>query len=243
MLELDKFSLLTMSYTNDGFEELKKDIKINGQKVPVILREGKILDGRHRYKACEQLGIATKQNEIGKVSDDQALDIVTSNAIQKDTNTDAAKTEAYLICKARKCSLKEMPGVFSRLNKNYVEKLSYIEKENPKYLQALLEHKQVRLYNKEYDKVENYGTINGIWKTLRTNKQLENEVMIVETTVDETPTYSVDVKTVFNNTTAEKEYWELYYLGKEEGVNLHPSSSLGKKLVELVKLKHTSNFS
>jgi hypothetical protein len=235
---LDKFALLTMLYTPEGYEELKQDIRANGQLVPVILRKGAILDGRHRNKACEELGIKLKFKDVGNVTDEEALDVVISNAIKKDTNTDAAKTEAYLICKAKGLKNKEMPNLFKRLNKNYVDKISFIEKENPKYLEAVLAHKHVRLYNKEYDKVENYGTINGIWKTLKMNKQLENEVVVVESTVDETPEHKIDLRRLFNNTNAEKEYWELYYLGKEQRVNLHPSSSLGRKIVELIKFKH-----
>ena len=42
--------------TTEQFTALKNDIAANGQKVPVLLYRGKIVDGRHRYKALTQLG-------------------------------------------------------------------------------------------------------------------------------------------------------------------------------------------
>ncbi|GAB5513726.1 ParB/RepB/Spo0J family partition protein [Rhodopirellula baltica] len=40
----------------DQFEDLLNDIKTNGMIEPIVLYGKLIIDGRHRYRACEQLG-------------------------------------------------------------------------------------------------------------------------------------------------------------------------------------------
>lgn len=237
-LPLDPYSTLTMTYTQDGFNELKDDIRRNGQIVPILLRDGKILDGRHRHQACMELGSSIRYRELGDIDDAEALDIVISNSINKATNTDAAKVEAYLMCKAKDIKQKDMPGKFSRLNINYVRKLSFIEKENPEYLKILLKQNMVRLYNKEFEKVEDYGTINGIWRTLKANKRLEAEVVEVTPEPASSQEYETNLEEYFNNPLAESEYWELYDLGKDTGANLHPDTPLGKKIAGLIKCKY-----
>jgi hypothetical protein len=44
----------------DQYNVLKQSIERDGLRNPIILYEGKILDGRHRYRACEELCILPK---------------------------------------------------------------------------------------------------------------------------------------------------------------------------------------
>lgn len=238
-LLLDPLSTLTMTYTKEGFEELLKDIDKNGQLVPIVLRDGKVLDGRHRLKACLQLGLPVRYTSLGDISDDEALDIVISNSINKATGTDASKVEAYLLCKAKGLKQKDMPVLFKRLNTDYTRKMAYIEKEHPEYLMALLRQNSVRLYNRQFDKIEDYGTINGIWRTLKGNKRLEQEVIEVPKSPVEDRCYDTFVESVMVNEAAESKFWKIYELGKNQGIALHPDTPLGQELIELINEKYT----
>ncbi len=233
-LPLDPLSTLTMLYTEDGFEELKKDIKQRGQLVPITLRDGKILDGRHRHRACIELGLGVSYEEVGRISYEEALDFVISRSINKATGTDASKVEAYLLCKAKGTKVKEMPNIFRRLNINYARKLSYIEKEDPRYLQVLLNQNKVRLYNKTFDKIENYGTIHGIWQTIKCNNAAADKIIEVSPVCDDTPSYEIDISSVMVNEVAENAYWELYNLGNDYGMTQHPGSPYGKRVIEML---------
>jgi hypothetical protein len=45
------------------YEDLKRDIQTNGQREAIWLYEGKILDGRNRYRACMDLGLEPRSRD------------------------------------------------------------------------------------------------------------------------------------------------------------------------------------
>ena len=53
---------LVSELSPEEFQSLKQSIKeVNGLYVPIIVnQDGIILDGHHRYKACQELGIEPK---------------------------------------------------------------------------------------------------------------------------------------------------------------------------------------
>lgn len=63
MLELHPLCTLFPPLDDDGLSTLREDIRAHGQQTPIVLLDGKILDGRNRYYACLDLDIEpiTKQ--------------------------------------------------------------------------------------------------------------------------------------------------------------------------------------
>ena len=59
MLKIHKLAEIFPPMIQDEFESLKKSIHCNGQEVPikVLKSTNEIIDGRHRYKACQELNI------------------------------------------------------------------------------------------------------------------------------------------------------------------------------------------
>jgi ParB-like nuclease domain len=51
-----ELALVFPPMTEPEFAALREDIREHGQNEPITLYEGKILDGIHRYRACQQLG-------------------------------------------------------------------------------------------------------------------------------------------------------------------------------------------
>lgn len=43
--------------SDEAFADLVNDIRETGLREPIVLHEGRVLDGRNRYRACTEIGI------------------------------------------------------------------------------------------------------------------------------------------------------------------------------------------
>jgi hypothetical protein len=69
-----------------AFDALVKDIEARGQQEPALLYDGdKILDGKNRYRACEQLGIELKTRRYG--GDDPIGFVLSANLHRRHLDT------------------------------------------------------------------------------------------------------------------------------------------------------------
>jgi len=74
-LEFHPFSNLFPLLQGENFASLIKDIEQHGQREPIILFEGRILDGRNRYRACLELD---RKPKVSRYEGADALQFVLS---------------------------------------------------------------------------------------------------------------------------------------------------------------------
>lgn len=72
--EFHEYANIFPMLSKDELEELADDIKANGVKEPGMLYQGKILDGRNRYRACEKAGVEMWWEEV---EDEKTFDPLT----------------------------------------------------------------------------------------------------------------------------------------------------------------------
>ena len=65
-LELHPLSLLFPPIPEEELAELGRDIALHGQLEPIVLHDGKILDGANRYKACRLMGLEPWTTEFNQ---------------------------------------------------------------------------------------------------------------------------------------------------------------------------------
>ena len=77
-MNIHPHAYLVREMTPNEFDNLVADIKENGQQLPITLYEGMVLDGRHRLRACEMLGIEPETVEYE--GDDPMRFVISMNA-------------------------------------------------------------------------------------------------------------------------------------------------------------------
>lgn len=67
-IEFHEIASIFPMMEGEEFETLVKDIKENGLIEPIYLYEGKIIDGRNRYLACQKAGVEPRFEEYTGIS-------------------------------------------------------------------------------------------------------------------------------------------------------------------------------
>ena len=78
-LEIHEAAHLFPEMQEQEFAELKEDIRVNGLQMPILTFAGKVVDGRHRLRACTELGIFPRFEEMQAANDSIVQAVVSIN--------------------------------------------------------------------------------------------------------------------------------------------------------------------
>lgn len=84
-IEVHPLAELIPPMTESEYEELKADIAENGLSQAITLYENKVLDGRHRAKACEEVGVEPRFTEYE--GDTPAHEVISLNVKRRSLTT------------------------------------------------------------------------------------------------------------------------------------------------------------
>lgn len=152
--EFHELSSIFPLMEGEEFIELCDDIEMNGLLEGIVLFEGKILDGRNRYKACKKLGETLKFREFPSYMD--PLDFIISENIRRRHLNIAQRAEIGLLLlveeeKRAKERLSEVAKVLAESSKGISrtkgEKLNKTQKDN---------------FQRKIDKIKGKGSSVGI---------------------------------------------------------------------------------
>lgn len=97
----------------EDFQLLKDDIETEGQREPVIILDGMVLDGWHRYRACIELGI--KPTQFTFSDNDDPVAFVKSHNLHRRHLTGSQRAAAVIACSEwappNRLKNKQTPGV------------------------------------------------------------------------------------------------------------------------------------
>lgn len=84
--EVHAAALLFPEMSESDFASLKEDIRANGQNEPIVLWKGMLIDGRHRLRACNELGKIVDESELDESSDPMVF-VISANLHRRHLET------------------------------------------------------------------------------------------------------------------------------------------------------------
>ena len=95
--ENNTFSELVPEMTTHEYDDLVNSIRKQGVRQPIhILSDKTVLDGRHRVRACKEIGIKEIQALSHGLKEDEAIRFVTDTAVERRNLTSAQKIDIVL---------------------------------------------------------------------------------------------------------------------------------------------------
>ncbi len=171
--EIHKLANIVAMSTDIEQKALTADIKKQGQIEPAMLYRGKIVDGRCRYKSCNELGIELKVESLpNNMSIQQVGDYVKSVNTRRNLTVAQKSIAAYRDHRDNKITYKVASERWAITQHNLAD-AKYLETEHPAVGRALFAGKKVKVGTKVSEATgEEYDVMSGSIGTVR--KYYEN---------------------------------------------------------------------
>lgn len=215
---------------------LTEDIKMNGQREPVKIWEGKIVDGRCRQLACISLGKKVKVEKLSdKLTYDEVRKLVKSLNTRRNLTSTQKIISAYYDYKKGYGTLDEVSRAWA-IARGTLVNANYIAKHRPEYLEPLFNGENITIYNliRSEDIITN--KVNTIAKIIKDN--IEHSSTYIDTSNEIEYKYTVEELPINS---------ALYgwYSSKVEEYNkatdIHKEYIMKALLIELAKYKEIKN--
>jgi ParB-like chromosome segregation protein Spo0J len=155
-----EFASLVSELSPEERESLKQSIKANGLYVPIIVnQDGIILDGHHRYKACQELGIEPK-TIVRECRDklEEQLFVIECNLIRRQLNNFQKTALALKSKPILEAIVKGNESLGGKGDRNltplgrvddWIGKLAGVSRDTVRKVEKILENKRISDKNEE----------------------------------------------------------------------------------------------
>jgi len=181
MYEFHDLAAIVPLSSNKEIQSLTYDISVNGQIEKALVWQNKIIDGRNRSIACNNLGLELKVEILpDAMTYDEVLNLVISKNIRRSLSTTQKAISAYNAYKKMKQDSKKIST--SQIANNWgisnsaLEAVIFVSKNQPEYIDILFNGNKVRVANAVNGEVVTTNSIVTLSRIIRSN--IKNGIVI-----------------------------------------------------------------
>jgi hypothetical protein len=181
MYEFHDLAAIVPLSSNKEIQSLTYDISVNGQIEKALVWQNKIIDGRNRSIACNNLGLELKVEILpDAMTYDEVLNLVISKNIRRSLSTTQKAISAYNAYKKMKQDSKKIST--SQIANNWgisnsaLEAVIFVSKNQPEYIDILFNGNKVRVANAVNGEVITTNSIVTLSRIIRSN--IKNGIVI-----------------------------------------------------------------
>jgi ParB-like chromosome segregation protein Spo0J len=248
-----EYASLVPELSPEEFESLKQSIKkANGLYVPIIVnQDGIILDGHHRYKACQELGIEPKTT-VREYSDklEEQLFVIDCNLIRRQLNNFQRTELALKLKPILEAIVKGNESLGGKGDRNLtplgrvddrIGERAGVSRDTVRKVEKILENKRISYKVKEILRLGKLS-INEAYEMVEQDQEGQSLYQKLRKAVDELKTSAAEVNNLPERTKEEKERLRAEGEEKLTAETKKPFRNHSEKVIEYCKAHAAIHF-